>query len=153
MVLHRAPVAMGTVSRREERGWRAARAGFPCSDFRLSERKGECPARSQRAGHGSHLAVPEAAFAVTGKLKAYESPADSGNIVARHFCPTCGSALYSTNSGMPGLVMLRASALDDPEVFKPELVVYARYAPSWDLVDAELPSFQGMPPTEAMPDS
>ena len=29
--------------------------GSPCSDFRLSERKGECPARSQRAGHGNHV--------------------------------------------------------------------------------------------------
>jgi len=109
--------------------------------------------KTSGTGHGSHLAVPEAAFEVQGELKAYAAPADSGNIVTRHFCPTCGSAIHSTNSGMPGLVMLRASSLDDPEVFKPQIVVFAKHAPSWDLVDRDLPAFQGMPPTESMPDS
>jgi len=99
------------------------------------------------------MAAPEDAFEATGELKCYESPADSGNIVARYFCPACGSAIYSTNGGMPGLVMIRASSLDDPEVFKPALVVFAKHAPSWDLVDPELPTFQGMPPTESMPDT
>ena len=109
--------------------------------------------KTSGTGHGSHLAVPASGFDLEGTLSQYDAPADSGNIVTRYFCPGCGAAMYSTNSGMPGLVMLRASSLDDPELFTPQMVVYAKHAPSWDLVDPALPAFQGMPPTEAMPDA
>ena len=51
---------------------------------------------------------------------------------------------------MPGLVFVRASSLDDPEVFQPELVVYTKRAPSWDRVDAKLPAFEGMPPPQTV---
>lgn len=102
--------------------------------------------RSSGSGHCSHLAVPEASLRVQGKAAAYERPADSGNLVTRHFCPTCGAPLYSTNAAMPGMVFLRASSLDDPEVFKPEMHVYVARAPSWDRPTGGLPIFDTMPP-------
>jgi hypothetical protein len=43
------------------------------------------------------------------------------------------------------MIFLRASGLDDPEVFKPGVVVYASRAPSWDHMDANLPAFAEMP--------
>jgi hypothetical protein len=114
-----------------------AMAGFcQCEDCR----------RSSGAGHCAHLGVPEAAVALTGETAAYARPADSGNVITRHFCPTCGAALFSTNSGMPGLMFLRASSLDDQEVFKPQMVVYASRGASWDRFDEKLPRFQTMPP-------
>ncbi len=85
-------------------------------------------------------------------MKFYDAPSDSGNTVSRGFCPTCGSAVYTTNSGMPGMAFVRASTLDDPEVFQPQMVVYAHRAPSWDHMDPALPSFEGMPPQRDMPD-
>jgi len=94
----------------------------------------------------------EEGFTVTGELKFYDNPADSGNVVSRGFCPTCGSAVYSTNSGMPGMVFPRASSLDDPEVFQPQMIVYASRAPSWDRMDESLPAFDTMPAPEDMPD-
>jgi len=97
------------------------------------------------------MAVPATAFTLSGEAKIYEKPADSGNIVGRAFCPTCGSAVYSLNSGAADLVFLRASSLDDPEVFKPQLVVYAAKAASWDLMDPSLPTFDTMPPKEERP--
>ena len=108
--------------------------------------------RTSGTGHGSHMIVPEPAFSMTGELRFYESSADSGNIVSRGFCPNCGSAIYSTNSGMPGLVFVRASSLDDPEVFRPQLVVYTKRAASWDRMDLALPAFPEMPPPQDLPD-
>lgn len=102
--------------------------------------------RSSGSGHCSHLAVPEPSIAIKGETKGYARPADSGNVVTRHFCPTCGSALYSTNAAMPGLIFLRASTLDDPEVFKPQMHVYAANAASWDARQEGLPTFDKMPP-------
>ena len=81
-----------------------------------------------------------------GATARYEKRADSGNMVSRHFCPTCGAAVFSRNSGMPGLVFLRASSLDDPEIFQPQMHVYVSRAPSWDRPGEGLPMFDMMPP-------
>lgn len=107
--------------------------------------------KSSGTGHCSHLVVPAAVFRVSGELRFYDAPADSGNMISRGFCPTCGCAVYSKNSGMSAMVFPRASSLDDPEEFKPQMVVYASRAPSWDRIGASLPTFDAMPPHEAMP--
>lgn len=101
--------------------------------------------KSSGTGHCTHIVVPKEAFSVSGTVTFYDRPADSGNMVRRGFCPTCGSAVYSTNAGMPNIVFPRASSLDDPEVAKPQMVVYSSRAPSWDLVDPQLPSFSKVP--------
>ena len=95
--------------------------------------------------HGTHLVVPEDGFSVSGEIKFYDHPADSGNIVSRGFCPKCGSAIYSKNSAMAGVVFVRASSLDDLEIAKPQMIVYASRAPSWSQLDPSVPSFPEMP--------
>ena len=101
--------------------------------------------RSSGSGHGTHVAVPDDTLRVTGEVTFYDRPADSGNIVSRGFCPTCGCAIYSRNSGMPGLAFVRPSSLDDPEITTPQMIVYASRAPSWDHMDPGLPTFETMP--------
>jgi hypothetical protein len=101
--------------------------------------------KTSGTGHCTHLVVPADSLTVTGHLTFYDHPADSGNMVSRGFCPTCGSAIVSKNSGMPGMAFPRASSLDDPEIAKPQFAVYASRAPSWDYVDPNLPSFPEMP--------
>ncbi len=114
-----------------------AMAGFcQCEDCR----------RSSGAGHCGHLVLPEEAVTMTGAVSSYARPADSGNVIARNFCATCGAALFSRNSGMPGRIFLRASSLDDLEVFKPQMVVYASRGASWDRFEEALPRFERMPP-------
>lgn len=106
-----------------------------CEDCRKSSGSGRC----------SHIGAPRSAVEVTGDVTTYDRPADSGNMVSRSFCPKCGSALFSTNSGNPDLMFVRASSLDDPEVFKPQMSVYASRAPSWEHMDPGLPAFPEMP--------
>ena len=107
--------------------------------------------KSSGTGHCTHVIVPKDALTVTGELTFFDHPADSGNMISHGFCPTCGCAIYSTNSGMPDMVFPRASCLDDPDIAKPELIVYASRAPSWDHMDPDLPSHAEMP--EGGPDS
>ena len=97
-------------------------------------------------GHSSHMAVPKAAVAISGEAKVFEKNADSGNTVGRAFCPNCGSSVYNVNSGMPDLIFLRASSLDEPDIFKPQMVVYTRSGPAWDHMAPDLPSFETYPP-------
>lgn len=102
--------------------------------------------RSSGSGHSSHLMAPEASVTLTGETKGYERAADSGNVVTRFFCPTCGAALFSRNAAMPGMMFLRASTLDDLELFIPQMHVYASRAASWDHRQDGLPAFDKMPP-------
>jgi hypothetical protein len=102
--------------------------------------------RSSGSGHSSHLAVPEATVRLVGEVRGYARAADSGHMVTRCFCPICGAALYSTNDAMPGMMFLRASSLDDLEIFKPQMHVYASRAASWDHRAEGLPVFDAMPP-------
>jgi hypothetical protein len=82
---------------------------------------------------------------LTGTMSSYRHPANSGNLVERYFCSTCGSPIFSTNAAMPGLVFLRASSLDDLEQVKPQMIVYASRAPSWEMMDPSLPAFAELP--------
>ena len=81
---------------------------------------------------------------MSGEVKFYDRPADSGNMVSRGFCPNCGSAVYSKNAGMPGVVFVRASSLDDLEIAKPQMIVYASRAPSWAQLDPSVATFLEM---------
>jgi hypothetical protein len=101
--------------------------------------------KSSGTGHCTHLVVPAAAFAVTGAVTFYDRAADSGNMVSRGFCGTCGSPIYSTNAAMPDVVFPRASVLDDPDTVQPQMIVFASRAPSWDHMSPALPAFATMP--------
>ncbi len=102
--------------------------------------------RSSGTAHSSVIGVAKAALKVNGETRPYERTADSGNTVTRNFCVNCGSMVYAENSGYPDMRFLRAGTLDDPEVFAPQVIVYASRAPSWDKLDESLPSFPEMPP-------
>lgn len=104
--------------------------------------------KSSGTGHCTHVGTVMDALKVIGDLHFYERDADSGNNVRRGFCPNCGCAVYSTNSGYPGMAFIRASSLDDPDAIVPNVRVYASRAPSWDHMDSTLPSFDEMPPAD-----
>ncbi|MCE3248776.1 MAG: aldehyde-activating protein [Geminicoccaceae bacterium] len=97
-------------------------------------------------GHASFMAFPAEAVKLTGTPRFYESRADSGNVVRRGFCPTCGSSVVGLSSGMPEMTTVPAGSLDDPSVFKAGFVVYTSRGHAWDLVDPALPRFPQMPP-------
>ena len=107
--------------------------------------------KSSGTGHCSHVVLPKPALTVSGATTGFDKETDSGNTVTRHFCPTCGSPVYSVNSGFPDLIFPRASSLDDPTVFQPQMRVYTKRQPAWDVMDDSLPAFEEMPPPEAMP--
>ena len=97
--------------------------------------------KTSAAGHAAMMGFAEGALSFKGKATEYRSKADSGNDVLRAFCPTCGSGVYARNAAMPHIVFVRASVLDDPNLFAPQMVVWASRAPSWDIVASEVPTF------------
>jgi hypothetical protein len=101
--------------------------------------------RRSSGSHSASMAIPADTLKVTGETREFTCTGGSGNPVTRVFCPNCGSALYSKGA-RPGVFMLKAGSLDDPENFKPMASVYASRAPSWDKPRDGLPAFPEMPP-------
>ena len=99
--------------------------------------------RSSGTSHCTHVVMAEESFEITGTLSYFDKPANSGNVVKRGFCPTCGSAILSYNEAMPGMVFVRAASLDDLDQIEPGMTVYAARAPQWALIDHKQPVFDG----------
>jgi hypothetical protein len=91
--------------------------------------------------------VPRPAFRLlSGTTQGYAVTADSGNKVTRHFCPTCGTPLFSENESKSGMWALKAASLDDPSSLKVMAAVFTKSAQPWSHLDPALPAFAGMPP-------
>jgi hypothetical protein len=85
-------------------------------------------------------------MSLSGALRDYQSIADSGNVMHRHFCPTCGTQIFSAAEARPGVVIVRGGALDDPELAAPGSTIWTAAAPSWACINEDLPQLEGQPP-------
>ncbi len=97
------------------------------------------------SGHAAMIGVPEATVVFGGEIREFRSLADSGREVVRGFCPSCGSGICARPDAAAGLVFLRASALDDPNQFDPQMAVWTSSAAAWDVVTPDIPSFAKSP--------
>ena len=78
---------------------------------------------------------------VSGSPKGFTKRGESGNELTRHFCPECGSPIYTSAPKHPEYVYVKAGTLDDPAIVKPVRQNWAASAVSWSQVDRVLPSF------------
>ncbi len=111
---------------------------------------GHCHCRDcQKAtgtGHVSVMALPKAAVAITGELRAFAVTGSSGLPFVRNFCPTCGSLIYGESETNPGMINVTAGSLDDPSAFRPQFSIFTRSRPAWDHLAGGLAEFEAMPP-------
>ena len=89
---------------------------------------------------------PSNAILIEGELRDYRSVADSGNVMHRRFCLTCGTHLFSEAESRPHLIFVRAGTLDSPEIAKPAMTIWTARAPSWACFDSTIPSVREQPP-------
>lgn len=98
------------------------------------------------AGNASINAVfATEGFERTGEVSTYVSSADSGSTMRRTFCPKCGTPLFSESTDRPEIMVVRAGALDDPEIGRPARFMWTASAPSWGHVDKSLPCSERQP--------
>ncbi len=88
-------------------------------------------------------------FTVRGVTNDYSNIADSGNVMHRAFCPTCGTPMFSSAEVRTHLIFVRAGTLDDPEFARPAMTVWTGQAPSWGCFAADLPKLERQPPPPA----
>jgi hypothetical protein len=86
------------------------------------------------------------AVSITGEVSWYASKADSGNDLRRGFCPKCGTPLFSICEQRPHLIFIRAGALDDSSIARPEATIWVTQAPAWACIDPNIPTHDAQPP-------
>ncbi|MDE2364539.1 MAG: GFA family protein [Hyphomicrobiales bacterium] len=89
-----------------------------------------------------NLVAPLSEIEMTGTLASYDDTGDSGNLLKRSFCGTCGSSIMSEPAARPGVAILKAGSLDDPSSVKPGLQIWTRSAQPWVKFAADMPSME-----------
>lgn len=90
----------------------------------------------------NNVLFAEDAVSFTGDISEIEKIADSGNVIRRGFCSKCGTHLYSRTVEPKGApIRIRAGTLDDPELISPKDVIWTSSAPSWAVIDENLPHY------------
>jgi len=99
------------------------------------------------AGSGTvNIAFRTETFSTHGELCDYRSIADSGNVMHRRFCPTCGVHMFSEAEVRPHLIFVRAGTLDEPNIAQPSMTIWTAQAPSWACFNEVLPRVERQPP-------
>ena len=99
------------------------------------------------AGSGTvNIFFPSEAVKVEGELTDYQSHADSGTLMHRQFCPSCGTPLFTQADTRRHYIGVRAGTLDDPELGKPQITIWTSNTPSWASFDPGLPQEERQSP-------
>ena len=88
-------------------------------------------------------------FSVRGETRDHRGIADSGNVMHRRFCPSCGVHLFSEAEVRPHLIFVRVGTLDDPNLVAPAMTIWTSEAPAWACIDEGLPRLERQPPPVA----
>ena len=116
--------------------------------------QGHCQCRQCQhmtgTGHSTMVVFRREAVKVTGALSNWGFVADSGQTTLRHFCPTCGSPMFSRSAIRDELMAFNAGNFDQAAQLKPEAVCYHETSQPWDHLDPDLPTFATMPSGEIM---
>ncbi|WP_417622076.1 GFA family protein [Parasphingorhabdus sp.] len=82
---------------------------------------------------------------VSGDLTAYDDHGESGNLVHRHFCGTCGSPVKTTLPTQPGMTYIKAGTLDDTSAIHPQVHFWTGSKQDWVEIDADILQMEGNP--------
>jgi hypothetical protein len=101
--------------------------------------------RSTGSAFATVVAVPATALRVTGTLRTFTEPGDTGEPMHRRFCPECGSGIVGEADALPGLVMLNAGTPDDRGWARSQSEVHCDSAQPWVRLARELERFARTP--------
>ena len=102
--------------------------------------------RATGTGHSTVVMVLNSAFSITGEPAVFDRPTESGATLSQHFCPGCGTPLYSQSSRAPDIRLIPVGLFaGHNDWFVPRHLIFARRHQVWDVIDADIPQHQRYP--------
>jgi hypothetical protein len=100
--------------------------------------------RATGAGHSAVLLAQPADVTISGAVKSFARPANSGAVLTRSFCPECGTPLAAQSSRAPQVLMLPVGLFGAAAAdwYAPNQLIFARSHRDWDAIAADLPQHQ-----------
>lgn len=96
--------------------------------------------RATGTGHATAALVPLNALSISGEVKSFGSPSDSGAVFTRHFCPGCGNPLFGASSRAPHVRMVSVGFFAGRnDWYAPNQLIFARSHRQWDMIADDLP--------------
>ncbi len=77
----------------------------------------------------------------SGNPQAFLHHAVSGNMMTKEFCQKCGSTVFGSNSGRPGIKSIYIGSLEDAKFVEPNFNVWTCRQLPFSLVDESLNNF------------
>jgi len=90
---------------------------------------------------GVSFRADKSALSRTGETRVFRKRADSGQLLSRHFCPECGSPLYTESEGDPDGVFIKAGSLDRPDALTLERQMWMASKVPWADIPADIQTF------------
>lgn len=87
--------------------------------------------RASGSAFSVNLLVREGDYEQLGETKSFLDTGDSGLSSYRHFCGGCGSPVMTKAMNLPGMVLVKAGTLDDPQGLRPQAEIYTDHAAKW----------------------
>jgi len=78
---------------------------------------------------------------VQGTARGFTKRGESGTELTRHFCPACGSPLYTSSPTHPEFVYVKAGSLDDSTLVEPTHQNWMTSAVPWRRCPDDLPFY------------
>jgi hypothetical protein len=136
----------------DDHRWMPLRSGALQHSFQAVVRASLLVSDCQHIGAGSgtvNVLFPSETVEAEGELADYQSQADSGTLMHRQFCPSCGTPVFTQANTRPQYIGVRAGTLDDPDLGNPQITIWTSSAPSWACFDPALPREEKQaPPSE-----
>ena len=85
------------------------------------------------------------ALVFKGEMREWQRVAESGNINAAKFCPTCGNRIYHFNPAEPDKIKLKPSNLSDTRLIQPSAHVWVSEKQEWVAIPAGVAVFERQP--------
>ena len=99
--------------------------------------------RSTGSAFVVHLMVPERDFEIEGETGATTLPTGSGAGYDPHFCPECGTYIWSKYHLNPAaMVAVRGGTLDDTSDLVVQAHIFTRSKQPWMTLEGDTPSFE-----------
>ena len=89
--------------------------------------------------------VNSSAVEFHGEMSDWSREADSGNISAAKFCPSCGNRMYHFNPQDTSTLKLKPSTLSDTRIINPTIHVWVSEKQDWYDIPSGVKTFEKQP--------